>query len=141
MYHAPKPAITVKADVVAPQILEYHNYPILQDISFEALVRERQIIVERIISLKEQLANIDAQLKPALVASGVKSVYYGDWIVTCKESAGRKTLDRLLLVQNGVTAEQIQASYKQGKGGSSLTVMSRSDAEKFYGQGENNDEQ
>lgn len=133
-------AVPLVAEIAEHPIKEYTCYPILQDIDLPALVLERQEQTERIKAAAARIAEIDMQLKPALMASDTKSVYFGAWIVTHKTSLGRKSLDKALLLKNGVTAKQIADSYKQGKGSSSITVMDRAAAEAWYKSEDEGDE-
>jgi hypothetical protein len=103
-------------------VQDHSAYPILADIDFPGLIKERQANVDTIALLTEHNRQIDDQLKSALDASGVKSVYYGRYLVTHSISQGRRTLDKLLLIKNGVTPQQIEASYKVGKGSSFIRV-------------------
>lgn len=106
-------------------VQDHSAYPILADIDFPGLIKERQANVDTIALLTEHNRQIDDQLKSALDASGVKSVYYGRYLVTHSISQGRRTLDKLLLVKNGVSPQQIEASYKMGKGSSSIRVSEK----------------
>lgn len=43
--------------------------------------------------------------------------------VIATPTSGKKTLDKVLLIENGVTIDQIEASYKTGKGYTSYSVV------------------
>ena len=103
----------------------YDAYPILQDIGFATLLDARLENATLIKALQERNAEIDEELKPAMLASEVKSVYYGDHLVVFTQNPGARRLDKVLLLKNGVSTEQIEASMKQGKPSSSISVRAR----------------
>lgn len=63
---------------------------------------------ERITEIKDLLAGIQDR-------NHLAGLRFGNFAFRTLEVAGRKTLDKALLVQNGVDPETIEASMKEGK--------------------------
>lgn len=76
-----------------------------------ALLREAHSLTgaaKRLSEIKERIAQLQENYP-----SGMRA---GDLCCLVRWQDGRQTLNKELLVENGVTPEQIKASYKQGNG-------------------------
>ena len=67
------------------------------------------------------LAGVESRLKQIKdrikeLAQGYPGVRYGDLCAIVRFQTGKKSLDRALLVENGVTPEQLEAGTKEGAG-------------------------
>ena len=76
-----------------------------------ALLREAHSLrdaIERLKKVKEEIVEL---------AQGYEGLRFGKLCVCVRWQDGRRTLNRELLVENGVTPQQIELSMKQGEGG------------------------
>lgn len=86
--------------------------------SFDAMMKERQELKAAAKVQEARLAELDALIGGALDLAGQKTIIWNEHIVSRREgSKPRQTLDRILLLEAGVTPEQIQRSIKLGKPG------------------------
>lgn len=75
-----------------------------------ALLKEAHFLREA----EGRLKLIKARLTEIIREEGWDGMRSGRFCCMSRYQAGRKTLDRALLVENGVTPEQIEASFKVG---------------------------
>lgn len=78
---------------------------------------EARLLLTEAHSLREaegRLKLIKARLTEIIREEGWDGIRSGRFCCMPRYQAGRKTLDRTLLVENGVTPEQIEASFKVG---------------------------
>lgn len=62
-----------------------------------------------------------AELENLQAATNKPGFKYGSLCFVSQPTKGRKTLDRMLLMEHGVSAKVIKASYKEGKPGTRRT--------------------
>lgn len=82
--------------------------------SLDQVVTEMAKLADREDDLKQELERLQA-------ASGRPGFRYGWLCFVAQSVAGRKTLDKMLLLENGVSAKTIESSYKEGKPGTRCT--------------------
>lgn len=78
-------------------------------------LQQRQDMLSVIAELQSQVDAIDEQVKERMMREGCYKLTVNDLPVTLTEIAGRQTLDKKLLVEQGVTTEQIKAATKTGE--------------------------
>jgi hypothetical protein len=99
---------------------QYINLPLINDLDTQP--RQRVIaLLERLDKLKEDLHKLGDEEDDILneltriqQETGRSGFRYGWLCFTAVKVAGRKSLDRLLLMENGCPAAVIQQSYKEG---------------------------
>lgn len=90
-----------------------------------ALLQEAEEIREQIDTLKERYVEIvggkigkqeiTGELERIQQEAELPGLRWGSLVYTVTQSAGRRTLDKSLLIENGVDPAAIAASYKEGK--------------------------
>lgn len=83
------------------------------------LVREGAFLttqVKRLDEVKKRLAQIIIEEQGIISDDGKYGVRDGPHCVVVRQQSGRETINRELLIENGVTPDQIKASMKVGKG-------------------------
>lgn len=103
-------------------LMEYTAYPSLKKKSVEKLFAEAVDLREEKEAIKERINKLNEKIGIALMQAGVKSVIYKDRRVSLVESEGRRTLSKQMLMENGVDAETIAASMKQGKPNTTVSI-------------------
>lgn len=76
------------------------------------LIEQRQALKAQAAALEHDIDAINDAIKTALVNSGELEVSAAGHKVTLNMEAEKSSLDKRLLLQNGVTTEQIQKSTK-----------------------------
>lgn len=82
----------------------------------QGMLEELQALVESQKAAKEREDEIKLELEEMQNKAGAAGLRYGGLCYVAKEVAGRRTLDKGLLIENGVGPEVIEASMKQGAG-------------------------
>lgn len=94
--------------------------------SAKDLVARRQTLKKQIEEAEKELQDIDIELGTALDFRGAKNAVWEDYLIIRRQGAKpRALLDRVLLMEAGVTPQQLEAGTKfseQGKPG--ITVQS-----------------
>lgn len=91
--------------------------PSLDDFAEKATRTELQKLLFEAHSLKEaekRLKEVKARISELVLEEGLSGVRDRNLCAIVRWSAGRKSLDRELLIEHGVTPEQIMSSYKEG---------------------------
>ena len=107
-----------RSDEKLIDILEVSECPAACQTELRALVREGASLkgmLARFEELKKRIAQIVIEEQGLINSRGIYGVRDGPHCVIVREQAGRKTLDRELLIENGVQPWQIEASFKTGK--------------------------
>jgi len=76
------------------------------DLSFEDAVRERYKLSDTMKAMKERVDELSDYITSQLMALDVKRAAVGDLVVSYVESKNTR-IDRKLLLEHGVTADQI----------------------------------
>ena len=85
---------------------------------FDELVARRQAMKKMITACEEEIKNADAKLGAALDFVGQRNVISRGLVVSRREgSKPRETLDPVLLLEAGVSPEQLHKGTKLGKPG------------------------
>lgn len=104
------------------ELMEYTAYPSLKKKSVENLFAESIDLREQKKQIEEKIKKLNEKVGITLMKAGVKSVVFGDSRISLVESEGRRTLSKQLLMENGVDAETISASMKQGKPNTTVSI-------------------
>lgn len=108
-----------RSDEKLIDILEVSACPKICQPELRALVREghslRQLIT-RLDEIKKRIAQIVIEEQGIINNAGVYGVRDGPHCVIVRQQAGKRTLNRELLIENGVSPSQIEASMKEGQG-------------------------
>src|SRR5476649_74562 len=87
--------------------------------TFEMLVHERQAAKQVIEEMEAVVEGVDKKLGEIMDLNSIRAVTSDhEWLVSRRQGAkARKSIDRLLLLQNGVAPQTIEASTVEGKPG------------------------
>lgn len=100
-------------------LIETENIPHVEDPSFDSLVEHRQEIKAKIKAYEEECAKIDVKLGNTLDELGLKTVVWRTEydVIRTKGTEPRATIDRIMLLENGVSADVIAKSTRYGEPG------------------------
>ena len=107
-----------RSDEKLIDILDVSQCPPACQTELRALVREGHSLkqlLSRLDEVKKRIAQIVIDEQGLINNRGIYGVRDGPHCVIVREQAGRQTLDRELLIENGVQPWQIDASMKTGK--------------------------
>ena len=99
-------------------VLEVSECPPMCRAELGALIREAYSLrdcCDRLKAVKERIAEIVIDEQGLCNNSGIFGVRDGPHAVIVRQQEGRRTLDRELLIEHGVSPSQINASIKTGK--------------------------
>ena len=100
---------------------KYASLPLISVLAKPDMTKARRLLqeLEGLVAARKEMEEREDEIKELLAALQQDNSLPGlrdQGRCFCVETlAGRKTLDKGLLVDNGVTAEQIEASMKEGK--------------------------
>lgn len=100
---------------------KYASLPLISVLAKPDMTKARRLLqeLEGLVAARKEMEEREDEIKELLAALQQDNSLPGlrdQGRCFCVETlAGRKTLDKGLLVENGVTAEQIEASMKEGK--------------------------
>lgn len=101
------------------KFIEVSKAPAICQTELRALVREGHSLkglLDRLNEIKKRIAEIVVEEQGLFNAdTGFYGVRDGPHVVIIRESAGRSTLDKELLIEAGVTPAQLAAGTKTGK--------------------------
>lgn len=99
------------------------------------LVSRRQSLKEEIELCKLEIEDIDTELGIACDLRGIKNAVCEDWLIIRRQgSKPRATLDRVLLLDAGVTPQQLEAGTKlseKGKPGITIQNISKTSPRRY----------
>ncbi len=107
--------------------IEYAKLPTVTDLGTETRQRVITLLetLDQVTAEKAKLVDREDDLKQELVKlqkeTGRVGFRYGWLCFVAQPVAGRKTLDKMALIENGVPAATIAASYKEGEPGTRCT--------------------
>jgi hypothetical protein len=80
------------------------------------------VLKQQMDTLKEDIDDIKSDIEADLHARGVSEIVVGDQKIALIEVAGRSSIDRMRLLEAGVTSAQILAATTTGDGFSRLDI-------------------
>lgn len=94
-------------------------------LTLEQRFENRQRLSAMLDEITDQLDAENTAIKDEMSAAGLDTYEIGDDVLTLTARAGRKTLDKGLLVQLGVSTAIIEQATKEGSGYLQLDVRRR----------------
>jgi len=99
------------------------------------LVDRRQSLKDEIALCEQEIKDLDTELGLACDMRNVKNAVCGNWLIIRRQgSKPRATLDRVLLLEAGVTPQQLEMGTKlseQGKPGITIQDLSKTTTNRF----------
>lgn len=100
---------------------KFASLPLISVLAKAEMAKARRLLaeLEGLVAARKEMEEREEEIKASLedlqTSSGVEGFRDQGRCFMAAEYPGRKTLDKSLLVENGVTVEQIENSMKEGK--------------------------